>query len=596
MGKAYILLTEAEILSAQYKYDRGLANTYLNEAEILRQRGYTRRALELFYQSLDISRKINDDYITALTEQYISSVKRKAGDFALAEKLLSHALGVFKKLNKPTDQINALLRMGILKTDQGKYAEAGHYYDQAYALSLKYKYNYGEKKSYYHRARMFEKRKLADSAIAYLNKSLRLDTLTADTYGKAGAYNEMARIYLVARNYNDALKYAQLAYNKADSAAALELKKAAAQSLVEVNKAFKRSNEVIKWQDELLYITSTLASRELNESTNFIDVLRKQQERQISMQQRVDSIQRQSHEKNKLIFIYSGFLVLFLFIMAALNYNYARMKRYSAELKLQKQKIEDQIAQLDQLNTEVLQQNQRLEDDNNLKSRLLSIISHDLRKPLANTQSLVELYNMGVLADHEVKDLFQRLDSQYSRAMTLTNNILFWIRGQLNGMPAELVQVNVYDTVKYIIEEQQMVAAEKGISVENGTDPDLVWKTEREALQIVIRNLLNNAIKFTPTGGTVRFLTLMNDECTTLIVKDNGVGMTEETIRRINDEGYYTSKGTSEEEGSGFGLMLIRDLLKKQKGQLKLSSVPGKGSAFSIIFPADVAEVHASTL
>ncbi|MVN89895.1 tetratricopeptide repeat protein [Mucilaginibacter sp. HME9299] len=584
-GKAFAILNEAEMLASQYKYTTGLAVAYLNQADLLNQQGYSKRALELYYRSMQLSQVNNDIYNAARAEQYISVIKRDDGNFAEAEKLLNHTLSVFKALNKPNDIINALLKLGLLKTEQKDYPKALEYFNQAEKLSISSNYLYGKKKSFYNRALLYQKLSEPDSAIVNLNKALAIDVSSGDELGQAQSYLELSRIYKGNDNKDQAEKYARLAYAAADSAQAPSLLRNAVQLLLRISRARLNKDAVIQWQEELIFIDNEIAERERRESNNFIDALRAQEEEQLKVQQRVLEVSRKTEQQKTLIALYTGFLLVFVVIVFMLSYNYKKAKRYSYELNLRKEKIEQQVSLLDKLNNDIMQTNKQLEDDNELKSKLLSIITHDLRKPLANTQSIIHLVNMDLVTQDEARELFIQLEAQYNRVITLTDNLLFWIRGQVSGAAVELKPVNLHSVADDIIEEQKIPSNDKKITIYNRVDEDMNWMTETETIRIVFRNLLNNAIKFTPEGGSIEVYSAVTDTETCVTVKDSGIGISADVISRINGENYYTTKGTQNEEGSGFGLMLIRDLLKKHNGALKIASEPGKGSAFTISFP-----------
>jgi two-component system sensor histidine kinase/response regulator len=585
-GKAFTLLTEAEILATQYNYSKGRAVAYLNQAEVLNQRGYSTRALELYYRSMQLSRQNKDVYNVARAEQYISTIKRKGGSFKEAEDLLTHTLETFSALNKPVDMVNIQLKLGLLYAEQKNYDKAMAYYNMAYNLSAKIKYPYGQKKSFYNRAILYEEMHKPEDAINYLNKGLAIDSISGDTYGKALTYIELSKVYINRKKYKEALPYAALAYNKADSCAAMGLVKTAVQLLLNISKASVDKDAIIQWQDELIYVDNLINDRERKQANDFIDALRSQEEQQLKVQHSVLMAEKKAAQQKNLIIVYIGALLCSAVVVVILLYSYKKAKQKNAKLNAQKQQIERQIVMLDKLNREVLSQNQKLEDDNVLKSKLLSIISHDLRKPLANTQSILHLVNAGLVSERETKDLFTRLEAQYGRVMTLTDNLLFWIRGQVSGAPIKKETVNLYDTVNNIIEETVMPISEKRLEVQNHLPAELAWVTENETLKIILRNLINNAVKFTPVNGVIAFTATVNDHETRLTITDSGIGISPAMMEHINSENYYTTKGTQNEEGSGFGLMLIRDLLKKQNGRLKINSKPGEGSAFTISFPA----------
>lgn len=586
VSKAFVILTDAEQIGIKLNYKKGLAVTYLNEAEVFRQHGYTKKALALYYRSIQFSSQIRDEYNIAKASQHISTIERHNGNFSDAEKLLNYSLKTFTALKKPSDIADIQLRLGLLQADKKNYNAAIDYYNAAYRLSKQVKYLYGEKKSYYNRALLYEELNYPDSVIRYLNKTLHIDTLTNDTYGKALSYVELSRVYTSKKDWAQSSFFARQAYTDASRIKASALIQDALKLLIAAEKASDNKAAVIKWQDELLNMDKLVATNEKEETINFLDVLHSEEIQQLRMQQKVGAIQNQLQKRSVLIAAYTGVLLVIIIIILNLYYSYKKAKNHGRELNTKNAQINQQVTLLDQLNTEVIHQNQQLEDDNVLKSKLLSIISHDLRKPLANTQSLMQLINMELLSPQEMEAALSQLEAQYGRALNLLDNMLFWIKGQLNGIPPEIVPVNVCQLAMAVIEEQRIPVSDKKIQVRNHISPDLVWHMEKEAIKIVCRNLLTNAIKFTPVNGTIDLYAQVNDTKTSFTIKDNGMGINPEMLKKINSKIYHTSKGTLNEEGSGFGLMLIRDLIKKYNGKLLIDSLPGKGSAFTVDFPA----------
>jgi signal transduction histidine kinase len=126
----------------------------------------------------------------------------------------------------------------------------------------------------------------------------------------------------------------------------------------------------------------------------------------------------------------------------------------------------------------------------------------------------------------------------------------------------------------------------KKIQIKNHIDKTLSIVIEKEMIRIVCRNLISNAIKFSHENGIIElFSRIENGDTLYLTIKDYGLGMSEETIEKVNAKQYYNTSGTAFEKGSGFGLMLCRDLLGKNNGELIIESSPGKGSSFTIRLP-----------
>jgi signal transduction histidine kinase len=130
-----------------------------------------------------------------------------------------------------------------------------------------------------------------------------------------------------------------------------------------------------------------------------------------------------------------------------------------------------------------------------------------------------------------------------------------------------------------------MLLDRKKIKFTNSLLPQMLIYADKEMIRIVLRNLISNAIKFTPENGFIEVHATQNETHSIIYVEDSGIGMSNETIEKINAKQYYTTAGTSMEKGSGFGLMLCSDLINRHDGILVIESTPNKGSRFIIQLP-----------
>ncbi len=582
---ALVMFVQAEQLALKHHYYKGLAASYVNEAEVFSQRGYYKRALVMYYRSMAIAKNENDEYNIALCRQHISTVMRSSGNYTEAKRLLDYSLSVFIRLNKPVDIANVQLRLGLVAAAQNKYADASRLYEKAYQVCKHFKYRYGEKKSYYNRGLLFKKLNQADSALIYFNKALKIDTLTHDAYGKVLSYIEIAQIYFSLHQLKTAQQYARLTFTNADSTGGTVLTTQAAHLMVD---AFKKQNNmagVIEWQNRLLTIDSIITIQEKKDAIAFIDILKQQQENQERYMRQIKTINKVSQEKT--IFIISCLVLLATVIILSipLIYNYRKARLYASELTLSNEKIQDKSLAVEQLNRRIIIQNKDLEQDNNLKNKLLSIISHDLRHPLVNTRSLLEVFNEGLLSPGETRKLFSQLEAQYVRTITLLDNLLFWIKTQVQYEAAAKTDNSVAQLISELIDEQKVTLHSKSIQVINRVNSLAVWHTDREALRIVFRNLLNNALKYTADHGVIEFRLFSTKDSTGIVVQDNGVGMEPAKLKKLTESINLNINGSAHETGTGFGLMLVKDLISREGGTLVITSAPDAGSTFTISFP-----------
>lgn len=230
-------------------------------------------------------------------------------------------------------------------------------------------------------------------------------------------------------------------------------------------------------------------------------------------------------------------------------------------------------------------QTEELKEINTLKNKLFSVISHDLKSPMYALRNMfrnVQQYN---LPAEEVKAMVPDVLNDVNYTIGLMENLLQWSRSQMNAYKVQKEEVDVYALIEEVMYGQRLQAEAKQISVEHRTENPVSLIADRDMMNMVLRNLLSNAIKFTPQGGSIYLGANDMESFVEVYVQDTGTGMSKETLKKIQQNTGFTSKGTASELGTGLGLMLSREFLTKGGGQLHIESEPGKGSTFSFTLP-----------
>lgn len=585
VAKALNNLFNAENLAIAANYQKGLALTYLYEGGIFNQIGYEKRALSTYYKAQQIFKAIKDTLNNARVGQQIALALQLSGKKDEAISLYNESLRVFIDLDNKQEIANIKNSLGMIATEVKELNEAEQLFKDALSISIKNNYVYGEKKSYYNLGLLEELRHNYRNAESYYRKSLAKDSLIKDRYGIVLNQLQLSSLYLKQNFAEAAIEMAKEAYHNAYAIPAFNLLKDASSKMISV---YRQKGDIIhaaQWQDSLVKVLMAQNENEKEYALNFIDVIKNQDAKNTDTEKEVEK-QRQVQKDQLLIITVGTFILIIVAVLAVLALvNYQRQRFFGKELKQKNEIIETNSASLDQLNKEISHQNKLLETDNKTKNKLLSIISHDLRTPLVNTKGVLNLVNQGMVPPEEADRLLQLLETQYLGTTSLLDNLLFWIKGQMEGKEDDKVKVGLYNLVKNLQEEHSLPLTKKHIELRNLIDKDLSIVTEKEMIRIVCRNLISNAIKFTNENGMIELSSRVNDGILYLTVKDSGIGMTKADIEKVNAKQYYNTTGTSYEKGSGFGLMLCRDLISKAGGELVIESEPGKGSSFTIQMP-----------
>ncbi len=577
----------AENTATTAKYPKGLATSYQYQAGIFHQMGYDKKALSTYYKSLQIFKALKDTFNIAFTGQQIALALSADGKIDEAIAQYNEALLVYTRLNRPQDIINIKNSLGVVELDLNHIPRALQYFQDALANSLSIEYPYGEKKANYNLGLLEEKRNNFRAAEAYYLQSLAKDQDQAlpDKYGAALNELQLASLNSKQNMPDAAVNMAREAYQNALAVSAYNLMKEAASKLITIYRSKGDIQKTGQWQDSLVKVLLTQIDNEREYALNFIEVINSQDKQKITAENEVQNARRVQREQ-LLVITVGTFILIIVAVLAVLALvNYQRQRFFGKELKQKNEIIEKNSASLDQLNKEISQQNILLEADNKTKNKLLSIISHDLRTPLVNTKGVLNLVNQGMVPQDEAERLLQLLETQYIGTTSLLDNLLFWIKGQMNGQGDDKVKVGLFHLIRTLEDEQRLPLLKKKIELKNLIDRNISIMIEKEMIRIVCRNLISNAIKFTNDNGFIEVSSRIDNHILYITVKDSGIGMTKEAIEKVNAKQYYNTTGTSYEKGSGFGLMLCRDLIAKNGGELIIESEPGKGSSFTISIP-----------
>lgn len=239
-------------------------------------------------------------------------------------------------------------------------------------------------------------------------------------------------------------------------------------------------------------------------------------------------------------------------------------------------------------NTKINTQNQKLEELNNVKDTLFQIIGHDLKKPTINFRNVSK--NINYLIEKEdfkrLKMLGEEVDQDAKSLYNLTDNLLNWALMQKDTISIKPERVNVHEIVNYNLDLFAALSKRKDITLENHVGKDIYSLVDRNSLDTIVRNLIDNAIKYTPEGGLISLSSKIADGIVRLSVSDTGLGMDQNKIDAINNEQTIKSKkGTEGEKGSGLGLQLVKQLLKKNNGTIEIQSDGNMGSTFVLALP-----------
>lgn len=229
---------------------------------------------------------------------------------------------------------------------------------------------------------------------------------------------------------------------------------------------------------------------------------------------------------------------------------------------------------------------QHLSELNLLKDKMFSIIGHDLRSPLGSVKMTLEFLSqmMGDDTDEELKSTVDLLVVSTEEVFSLLENLMAWAKSQSDILDIHFEELNLSEVVNSVYLTNNGLINNKNLSFTSDIPEDLKISADLYTLKIIFRNLLINAVKYTPEKGEIAIRAHQSDEGIVVEFADKGVGIAEENIPKLFDETVnFTTYGTNGESGRGLGLILCNDFAQRNGGKIWVESEEGKGSVFSVL-------------
>ncbi|PKV49759.1 tetratricopeptide repeat protein [Aquimarina sp. MAR_2010_214] len=399
----------------------------------------------------------------------------------------------------------------------------------------------------------------------YFSKELAL-IKEKDTLFLIATKMELANAYYSQYRDEEAIALFEEAYRLATLFHDIKLKQDTAKNMAVVEKNRKRYQESVayyieygKWKDS---IWNRDKIWELTEKDKQLAIAQKEQE--IWLQD--EKIKRQKTQRNGLI-IGSSLLLLFIGVLG-----------YFYKLLIGKKKL-------------ITEQKEQLDIANTTKDYLFSVVSHDLRSPINALKRQHEKL-LGHIAEKDLLGIQKTTDT----AITLTestshllNNVLHWSLEQSEQLFFEQETYPLKPILEHVIDDYEYLATTKEITLQTSLDASILVTVDKESLKIILRNILDNAIKYTKNEGEITITSGNHtaNECF-IEIRDTGAGIPPEILAKINSLHGITTDKIDRSKGVGLGLLLCHTLVKKNNGQLIFDSEPGEGTRIKIVLPKGI--------
>ena len=423
-----------------------------------------------------------------------------------------------------------------------------------------------------------------DEALSYHLQSLDFNTQTGNLFSIANSKYNIAQLYFETDNYEKGFQYLSeglpIAIELQSNDLIMDMYKEMA-SYYNNNSNYRKA---LEYHNLYRQVADTIFNQESNDHITAMQIKfeaeRKNEEIQLLKQdQNIRNLQKKKHN-NLITYLVVTSLVFLAFGIMGLN-SY-RTKKSTNEL------LRDQNIQYFYSNRDLSHSENQLRELNTTKDKFFSIIGHDLINPFQALLGLAEL-----LHDHgeeisrdDVKKYCHLINISANNLYNLLQNLLQWTSAQTGKLKYEPVSFNIYHQVEQTISLMKANAEKKQILLLNDVNKEFQIFADSNIFDTVLRNLISNAIKYTSPEGLVRIRSEESEDVIQIEVADNGTGIPLENLNKLfNLEKTFSTKGTSEEEGSGLGLILCKEFVERNGGKIWADSVPGQGSIFIFTIP-----------
>ncbi|MDO9554876.1 tetratricopeptide repeat protein [Rhodonellum sp.] len=285
---------------------------------------------------------------------------------------------------------------------------------------------------------------------------------------------------------------------------------------------------------------------------------------------KLDSVEKTVFFMTLAAVVFVVFLIWLFILNRKAEVTNINLKQEQVKVNLQKKELE--IKSLE------------LQDANTTKNSLFSILGHDLRAPVAQLKGVLDLIHQKELSKEEFESISNTLKRDVDALFVNLDNLLNWSRTQLDGFRVNMAELEVSEVILPCLNLFEYQASTKNVSFKILIQQNALIMADKDLLQVVLRNFISNALKFSKKGGVIAVFTEETALNTILKIQDYGIGMTKEQVEAITgvDILMKSSMGTEQERGTGLGLILCKKIIPMMDGAMEIQSEKGKGTLITL--------------
>jgi len=556
--KAIEYLEKAVDLAKKLQNPLGLANAYFSLGFCYLVKGDFDKAFEFYQKSADLYDKLNDKRRLANTYMAIGAVFSRNKDLKKSTDYFDKAEAIVKQ-TKDTMQLSTIYsEKGVRYDMEGKLDSALIFFNKSMMLAKAIHDNYMVNDLLSNIGLSYKHKKNNTLALQYFDSSLKFNEQYNDKNLMifSTLYNNIGATWSQAGNYEEA----QLAFNKSIDYAkqanmvAIEIENY--KNLAEMFGTMPDYKQQVNYLEKYHHLKDSIFTTENTNQLTQLEADYQIEKKNASIIAEQANAARSKVERNISFVVIAAVLLVLILLL----FFYEKMKRSSK--KIEEQKIE-------------------LENLNAVKDRLFSVISHDLRNPMVALNTYLSLADNPSISSEKKLRYKNQTQQAINQTSSLLDNLLAWANLQVRKTAPAISFVNLNECIDDALNAVQAQAEQKEIRFVKNIDLAAA-SGDVHILEIALRNLISNAVKFSPVGSKIEISTYLLDSKPCIEVHDEGIGITPTQLNNLLLNHADSNLGTKGEKGSGLGIFLVKTLLDQINSTLQIDSIEGAGSKFII--------------
>jgi signal transduction histidine kinase len=561
--KALDYYEKAEPIFQKNQLLRGQAAVLQNRAMLYFYQADYLKAQKNYLDALRIFEQIKDQEAQAFTLNNLGALFEAKKDYPNALRYFLAAFQAKQKLNKPATLASTLNNIGNVYMSLNQIDTAKFYFEKCLQNANQYNNKQSQAMALTNLGAVDFAQGKYENALKNHEKALNIDSVLQSEEGIGVNLINIGHNLLKLKRYAEGIKKLEQGLTIVEKIDYKHHIQNALKFLAEGYAELKDFEKSYQFQQRYIAIHDSIYTEESNQKINELQTLYETEKKDKELKIKDLQIYNQQNVQYFLI----GLAILLL-VLGIVLWN-----RY--QLKIKTNRL------LDAKNRELAQLNAT-------KDKLFAVVAHDLKNPLSAFRSITQSLSENVLSvsKEEIDYFIRQLNQSANQLFDLLQNLLNWAVSQIGKLPFQPENLNLKTIIDENIKLLKINAEAKNQELNANIPEAIQVRADRQMLRAILRNLMSNAIKFTPENGKISISHSLSDSYTQIEVQDTGIGLSENDIQKLfNIEEDVNQIGDSPEKGTGLGLLLCKELVEKHQGKIWVESELGVGSKFCFTIP-----------